>query len=69
MWLYLMGTPSHMGVNVDGLIYPLQHPTACSYQMRGHGLLPGDVWSCRCTGQWHFSGDVKPPGRRYLIEN
>jgi hypothetical protein len=31
VWLYLMAKPSHMGVDVDGLAYPLHHPTVHSY--------------------------------------
>jgi hypothetical protein len=30
MWLYLMGKPSHMGVDVDGLAYPLHCPMVYS---------------------------------------
>jgi hypothetical protein len=56
------------GVNVDGLAYPLHWPTVGSSQVRGHDLLPGAVLSCRCTEQWCLLGDVKPPGRRYLME-
>jgi hypothetical protein len=33
--LYLVAKPSHMGVDVDGLAYPLHHPMACYRQMRG----------------------------------
>jgi hypothetical protein len=46
MRLYLMATPSHMGVDVDGLAYPLHQPTVRSCQMRGQGLLLGVVLSC-----------------------
>jgi hypothetical protein len=33
--LYLVAKPSHMGVNVNGLAYPLHHPTASYRQTRG----------------------------------
>jgi hypothetical protein len=56
IWLYLMATPSHVGVNVDGLAYPLHRPTVHSCQMRGQGLLPDAVLSC------HYSGAVAPLG-------
>jgi hypothetical protein len=39
-----------LGVDVDGLAYPLHWPTVCSYQMRGHGLLLGVILSYCCSG-------------------
>jgi hypothetical protein len=33
--LYLAVKPFHMGVDVDGLAYPLHCPMVCSHQMRG----------------------------------
>jgi hypothetical protein len=36
--LYLAVKPSHMGVEVDGLAYPLHRPMTCSYHPRGQGL-------------------------------
>jgi hypothetical protein len=60
-WLFLGAKPSHMGVNVDGLAYPLHRPMTSSCQMRGQGLLPGIVLSHHYSGQWSLSGDVKPP--------
>jgi hypothetical protein len=42
VWLYMAVKPSHMGVNMDGLAYPLHHPMVCSCQMRGQSL------SARC---------------------
>jgi hypothetical protein len=62
VFLYLAIKPSHMGVDVDEIAYPLHRPMAYSCQTRGHGLLPGVVLFCRCIGRWHLSGDVKPPG-------
>jgi hypothetical protein len=62
MWLYMMAKSSHVGVDVDRLAYPLHRPTVCSCQTRGHGLLPSTILSCRCSGRWHLSGDVKPLG-------
>jgi hypothetical protein len=35
MWLYLTAKLSHVGVNVDGLAYPLHQPTVYSCQRRG----------------------------------
>jgi hypothetical protein len=60
--LYLPAKPSHIGIDVDGLAYPLHRPMARSWQMRGQGLLPGVVLSYRCSGRWHLLRDVKPPG-------
>jgi hypothetical protein len=58
--LYLAAKTSHMGVYVDGLTYPLHHPTACSRQTRGQRYLPGTTLS----HQWAmspFSGVARPP--------
>jgi hypothetical protein len=49
-WLYLAAKPSHVGVDVDRLGCPLHCPMTCSHQMRGQGLLLGDVLSCHCNG-------------------
>jgi hypothetical protein len=39
LWgLYLVATPSHMGVGVDGLVYSLHRPTVYSLQPRGQDL-------------------------------
>jgi hypothetical protein len=67
-WFYLAAKPSYMGVDVDRLVCPLHHPMVQSCQMRGWGLPPGAVLSYRYTRRWHLSGDVKPPGLRYLVE-
>jgi hypothetical protein len=67
--LYFPAKPSHMGINVDGLAYPLHRPMAHSCQMRGRGLLSSAILSCCCSGRWHLLGDVKPPRHRYLIES
>jgi hypothetical protein len=61
-WLYLVAKPSNVGVDVDGLAYPLHRPLFHSCQMRGQSLPLGDVLSCHCSRWWHLSGDVKPPG-------
>jgi hypothetical protein len=46
----LAGKPSHMGINVDGLVCSLYHPTACSSHHRGgQCCLTGDVLSRRST--------------------
>jgi hypothetical protein len=61
--LYLAAKPSHVGVDVDGLAYPLHLPTVCSHQMRGHGFLSGTALSCRtAVGGGAFPGDAKPSG-------
>jgi hypothetical protein len=38
--LYLATKPAHVGIDLDGLAYPLHRPMAYDHQMRGHGLLP-----------------------------
>jgi hypothetical protein len=38
-WFYLAAKPSYMGVDVDGLAYPLHCPTTRSCQARGQGCL------------------------------
>jgi hypothetical protein len=69
VWLYLAAKPSHMGVIVDGLAYPLHYPMAYSHQMREQGLQPGAVLSHHCSGWWHVSRDVKPLELGYLVES
>jgi hypothetical protein len=66
--LYLAAKPSHVGVDMDGLVYPPpppHHPTTCSHQTRGHSLLPGAVLSCRYSGQWCLSGGCEALGLGY----
>jgi hypothetical protein len=59
---YLAAKPSHVGVNVDGLVCPLHRPMACCRQMRGQGFLSGKVLSHRViVGSGAFLGGVKPP--------
>jgi membrane-anchored protein YejM (alkaline phosphatase superfamily) len=55
--------PSHVGVDVDGLAFPLHYPMTCSYQMRRQGFLPGASLShhSEVVGG-AFSGDVRPLG-------
>jgi hypothetical protein len=69
VWLYLAVKTSHVGVELDGLPYHLHRPTVHSCQMRGQGLLPSVVLSCRCIGRWCLLGDVELPGHRYLAES
>jgi hypothetical protein len=45
VWLYLTAEPSHVGINVDGLGYPLHCPTIHSCPMRGHDLPPSAILS------------------------
>jgi hypothetical protein len=48
---------------VDGLAYPLYHPTACSHQTRGQGFLPGVVLSHHVAVDDDASlGNAKSPG-------
>jgi hypothetical protein len=58
---WLLSLPT-LGVDVDRLVYPLHQFIVCSYQMMGHGFLPGAILSCQCSGRWCLLGDVKPPG-------
>jgi hypothetical protein len=38
-WLYLCAKPSHVGVDMDELACPLQHPTVCGRHIRGQSFL------------------------------
>jgi hypothetical protein len=67
-WLYLPTMPSHVGVNVDGLVCPLHHPTDYSRQTRGQCLLPGVVLSHRYSGWWCLSRECEVPELGYLME-
>jgi hypothetical protein len=66
--LYLAAKPPHVGVDVDGLAYPVHHPMACGHQMRGHGCLSGDVLSCHYNGRWCLSRRCKALEFGYLME-
>jgi hypothetical protein len=61
MRLDLVAHPSHVGVDVDGLAYPLHRPMACSHQTRRQRLLPWAILSHHYSGRWRLSGDMKPP--------
>jgi hypothetical protein len=66
--LYLAAKPSHVGVDVDGLAYPLHCPTVCSRQTRGQSFLSGASLSYRVTvGGAPFWG-VRSPEPGYLME-
>jgi hypothetical protein len=53
--------PSHMGVDVDMLAYPLHRATVYSRQTKGHGLLSGAALSRHAAmGSGAFSVDAKP---------
>jgi hypothetical protein len=43
--LYLVAKPFHVGFDVDGLAYILDHHTVCNRQMRGQCFLSGVVLS------------------------
>jgi hypothetical protein len=58
---YLPTKPSHVGVDVDGLAYPLHHHMTCSHQTRGQGVLSGVALSHHAAvGGGAFLGNVKP---------
>jgi hypothetical protein len=58
---YLVAKSSHVGVDVDGLTYPLHCPMAYIHQIRGQGFLPGVVLSHRAAaGGGALLRDVKP---------
>jgi hypothetical protein len=51
-----------MGVDMDGLAYPLHRPTAYIRQTRGQGVLSSIALSYHAiVGGGAFSGDAKPP--------
>jgi hypothetical protein len=67
--LYLAAKPSHVRVDVDGLVHPLHCPTNCSRQMRRHDFLSGDALSRRATlGGGTFPGGYEAPELEYLME-
>jgi hypothetical protein len=64
-WLYLPAKPSHVSVDVDGIVYPLHHPTVYDHQMRGQSFLLGDSLShCATVGSGALPGGwgARPPG-------
>jgi hypothetical protein len=67
-WLYLAAKPGHVGVDVDRLVFPLHRPMVYSHQMRGQGLLAGDVLSHHYSGRWRLFGGCESPGLGYLVE-
>jgi hypothetical protein len=51
-----------MEVNVDGIAYPLHHPTVCSHETREQGFLSDAAISYRAAvGGGAFPGDAKLP--------
>jgi hypothetical protein len=61
--LCLAATPSHVGVDVDGLDCSLHSPMAYNRQTRGHGFLSGVALSHHAAvGSGTFLGDVWPLG-------
>jgi hypothetical protein len=59
--LYLGAKPSHVGVNVNGLVCPMHCATVCSHQMRGQSFLSGVAFSRRAAvGGGAFPEDAKP---------
>jgi hypothetical protein len=62
-WPDLVAKSFHVGVDVDGLAYPLYHPMACSRQTRGWAFLPGVILSHHvAVGGGALLRFVKPPG-------
>jgi hypothetical protein len=69
-WLYLAAKSSYVGVDVDGLAYPLHHPMACNRQTREHGLstrrclVPSLQWAmlpfrgCEAPRVWIFGEEL-----------
>jgi hypothetical protein len=66
--IYFAAKPPHVGVDVDGLAYPLHRPMACSHQTRGQCLLPNAVLSHCCSGLWCLSRGCEAPRLGYLVE-
>jgi hypothetical protein len=66
--LYLVAKPSQVGVDVDGLAYPLHRPMVCGRQTRGQSFLSGAALShCATVGGGAFPRGMKPPRSGYLI--
>jgi hypothetical protein len=66
--LYLAAKPTHMGVDMDVLAYPLHRPKVCGRQTRVQGLLSGVVLFRCCSGVVvHFWG-CEVLGLAYLVE-
>jgi lipid-binding SYLF domain-containing protein len=68
VWLYLVAKPVYVGVDVDGLAYPLHRPMTYNRQTRGQVLLPGVVLSRHYSGWWCLSGGCEALGLVYLVE-
>jgi hypothetical protein len=49
MLFYLAAMPAHMGVDVDGLAWPLHRPMGRDRQMRRQGPMSGGVLSHHCS--------------------
>jgi hypothetical protein len=61
--LYLAAKPSHVGADMDGLAYPLHHPTTYNHQTRGQSFLSGVALSYRAAVDGGtFLGGARPPG-------
>jgi hypothetical protein len=61
--LYLAAKPSHMGADVDGLAFPLNHPVAYCRQSWGQNFLSGvALYHHAAVGGGTFLGGVKPLG-------
>jgi hypothetical protein len=60
--LYLAAKPFHVGVDVDGLVCPLHHPTVCSRQTRGSFLFGAAISHHAVVGGSAFLGGARPPG-------
>jgi hypothetical protein len=67
-WPYLTAKPSHVGVDVDELAYPLHRPTTYSRQMRRWSFLLSNVLSRCYSGQWRLFGGCEAPELGYSIK-
>jgi hypothetical protein len=60
---FLAAKHFHVEVDVDGLAYPLHHPTVCSQPTRGWDFMSGVALSRRVVvGGGAFPGDAQAPG-------
>jgi hypothetical protein len=60
--LYLAAKPSHVGVDVDGLAYPLHHLVVYRRQMKGESFLSDAAMSHHAVvGGGAFLRGARPP--------
>jgi hypothetical protein len=66
--LYLTAKPSHMGVDVNGLAYPLNRPMVYDHQTRGQSFLSDAALSHHATVGSGAFPRAATPRLRYLME-